>query len=270
MNVMITGASGGLGRAMANECAKRGDRLFLTDVNGAGLESLRQGLERRFHASAETYAVDLTSSERVDEMLRALDKRNIRFDLLLNVAGLDFEGGFLEREREQLVRIVSLNNEATIRMTHAILERRRENAPFYLVFVSSLASMNPMPLKATYAASKRFLLDFAIALGQELRSQNVRVLALCPGGLPTTPEAIRGIAAQGFWGTATTNALETVAAQTINRVKRRGGVYIPGVMNRALTALGSLLPREWVAGVIYRRWNKAQKKWLYGQQTAGI
>jgi short-subunit dehydrogenase len=68
-----------------------------------------------------------------------------------------------------------------------------------LVFVSSLASMFPMPHKAAYAASKRFLLDFATALRHELKTHNVRVLALCPGGLVTTKEAVRSIAAQGIW-----------------------------------------------------------------------
>jgi len=182
--------------------------------------------------------------------------------MLLNVAGVDYEGGFLERTRRDVIKIVSLNNEATLRITHAVLNRRRENKLFSLVFVSSLASMYPMPLKATYAASKRFLLDFAMALRQELKSQNVNVLALCPGGLVTTKEAMSGIAAQGFWGGATTNPLETVARRTIDGVLHGKGVYIPGMLNRTLTFFGSLLPREWVAAAIYHRWNKAQQSWL--------
>lgn len=261
MNVFITGASGGLGRALANECGKRGYNLFLTDINESGLKSIQKGLERQFDVTVTVAACDLTKDKSVDALLQRIDAHGIRFDMLLNVAGVDFEGGFLERERCDVTRIISLNNEATLRITHAILNRRWERRPFHLLFTSSLASMYPMPLKATYAASKRFLLDFAVALREELKEQGVTVLALCPGGLATTREAMCGIAAQGFWGGATTNSLEIVAAQTISRLLLRGGIYIPGILNRVLAFCGKLIPRRWVAAAIYQRWSKAQQQW---------
>lgn len=262
MNVLITGASGGLGRALANECAGRGFDLFLTDINEEGLLALRRGLRRRFGVSVVTAACDLTSAGGVDALLAQIDSAGLRFDMLLNVAGRDFEGGFLEREREDLVQIVALNNEATLRITHAILRRRKEGQPFYLLFTSSLACMYPMPLKATYAASKRFLLEMALALGEELREQRVNVLALCPGGMPTTQGAMRRIAAQGFWGGVTANPTEVVCRRAIGRLLKRSGVYVPGVFNRALVFFGKLLPRRWVAAAICRRWRRAQKRWM--------
>ena len=262
MNVFITGASGGLGRAISAECASRGYKLFLTDINEEGLRSIQQGLERQYGACVTTRACDITKDESVDEMLTLIDESGIRFDMLFNIAGIDYEGSFLERERDSVVKIVSLNVEATLRITHAILSRRREGKAFSLVFVSSLASMYPMPLKATYAASKRFLTDFAEALRQELKSQNVRVLTLCPGGLPTTEEAINGINAQGFWGSVTTNRLEQVAFETVEKVQKRAGLYIPGAVNRTLSFLGKLLPRSVIAAIIFKRWSGAQQKWL--------
>ncbi len=269
MNVFITGASGGLGRALANECGKRGYNLFLNDINEPGLKSIQRGLERQFGVTVTTAACDLTREESVEALLQTIDSLGIRFDMLLNVAGLDFEGGFLERERKDILRIIALNNEATLRITHAILRRRREGNPFYLLFTSSLASMYPMPLKATYAASKRFLLDIAVALREELKDQRVHVLALCPGGLATTREAMRGIAAQGFWGSATTNPLEIVSGQTIRRLIQRGGIYVPGVLNRVLTLFGKLIPRRWIAAAIYHRWNKAQQQWSPVEFSSG-
>ncbi len=270
MNVFITGASGGLGRALANECGKRGDHLFLVDIYAEGLKSIQRGLERQFGITVTTAACDLTSDESVDALLETIDTYGIRFDMLLNIAGVDYEGGFLERQRRDIVRIIALNNEATLRITHAILSRRREGNPFYLLFTSSLASMYPMPLKATYAASKRFLLDFSVALREELKDQGVQVLALCPGGLATTKEAMSGIAAQGFWGGATTNPLELVAAKTVSRLQHRGGIYIPGAVNRALNFCGKFLPRRWVAAAIYQRWNKAQQQWNPAQMRTHL
>lgn len=85
-----------------------------------------------------------------------------------------------------------------------------------------------MPLKATYAASKRFLLDFAAALRQELRRENVNVLALCPAGMVTTEKTAAAIRAQGVWGAVTTNPLEVVARKTLDRALAGKAVYIPG------------------------------------------
>jgi len=256
MNVLITGAAGGLGRAIANECGSRGYNLFLTDINEDGLLCIKRGLERQFDIVVATAACDLTNAESVDRMLDIIDKHGIRFDMLINVAGLDYEGGFMKREREDLVKIVLLNNAATLRITHAIIKRRRSGKPFYIVFVSSLASMFPMPLKATYAASKRFLLDFATSLRQELKREDVNILTLCPGGMVTTQEAICGIKAQGFWGNATTNPLDCVARNTIDRVLAGKSIYVPGKLNRVLSFLGKIIPRSWVAAVIYLRWGK--------------
>ena len=262
MNVMITGASGGLGRALAAECGRRGFNIFLTDIDSDGLLALKEGLERRFGVCAAAKACDLTNPQSVDDMLCEIDRHGICFDMLLNIAGIDHEGGFLGRERESIAKIVSLNDAATLRITHAVLSRRRQGRPFTLVFVSSLASMFPMPLKATYAASKRFLLDFAAALRQELKEQNVNVLTLCPGGLATRKDVMCAIAAQGFWGAATTNPLEIVARKTLDRALAGRGVYIPGTVNKALALLGKVLPRSLVAAAVYHRWKKAQSRWL--------
>lgn len=262
MNMFITGAAGGLGRAMAVECGKRGYNLFLTDVNEDGLRQMQTGLERRFDIAVTAKACDLTDSSSVDELLKTADAFGLRFDMLLNIAGVDFEGGFITREREQIVKIVMLNDAATLRITHAILSRRRPNKRFAIVFVSSLASLFPMPLKATYAASIRFILDFATALREELAEQNATVLTLCPAGMVTKNDTIEAINAQGFFGAATTNALELVAKNTVTRALNGDAVYIPGGLNRSLAAIGKLLPRAGVAKIICMRWRKTQKKWL--------
>ena len=262
MNVMITGAAGGFGRALSNECASRGYNLFLTDLNEDGLYCIKRGLERQFDVNVIIKACDLTNTISVERMLSIIDEYNIQFDMILNVAGMDFEGGFLKHDREKIIKIVMLNNAATLRITHAILERRRVGRPFTIVFVSSLASMFPMPLKATYAASKRFLLDFADSLRQELRSYNVNVHTVCPAGMVATQDAVRGIKAQGFLGNVTTNPLEKVARKTLDYALVRKSIYIPGLLNQILIFIGKLIPRSWVAALIYQRWNYAQSKWL--------
>ena len=264
MMVLITGACGGLGRAMASECARRGYELFLTDISETGLGSIRQGLERQFGATVYTHVCDITDEAQTAAMFERIGGMEKRPGMLLNIAGVDHEGGFLAQPGERIADIVRLNIEATLRVTHAALSVRRKAEKFYIVNVSSLASLYPIPLKATYAASKRFLLDFSIALGQELKYENVLVMALCPGGLATTPEALHGIAAQGLWGSLTTNGLGQVAERTISRVMAGRRVYIPGAVNRVLSFLGAIVPRLTVARLLHRRWRQAQRRWLAG------
>ncbi len=259
---MITGAAGGLGRAFALECAKRGYDLFLTDINDTGLKLLAGGITSRYPVRILTKRCDLTDDNDVDALFQFAHDNGVRFDMLLNIAGVDFEGGFYERSTDSIIRIIQLNVEATLRITHKVLKHRAENRRFFLVFVSSLASFYPMPLKATYAASKSFLREFACALGQELKPAGVSVLSLCPGGLPTTPEALSGIAAQGFWGEVTTNRLEKVTHRTISRVLKGYSIYIPGFINSVFRIVGSLVPKPIIAKLLYARWSGAQKVWL--------
>ncbi len=261
MMVIVTGAAGGLGRAMACECARRGYSLVLTDINEEQLERIRFGISRRYGVNVYAKACDLTSDESVKRLFAYISCVGETPGMLLNIAGIDYEGSFLGRNSERINDIVQLNIAATLRVTHALLARKKQQ-PLYIVNVSSLASIYPIPLKATYAASKRFLLDFSIALGQELKRENVHVMALCPGGLATTTEALAGISSQGFWGNATTNRLETVARKTISRALAGTRVYIPGALNRTLSVLGKLIPGTWTARLLHGRWLAAQKKWL--------
>lgn len=262
MTVLITGAAGGLGRAFALDCAMRGYDLLLTDIDAAGLERASLGIGRQYDVRIYAMPCDITDDQAVDSLIAYAKENRIKIDMLFNVAGLDYEGGFTERRFESICTILRVNIEATLRMTHRAMELRRKNSKFHIIFVSSLASLHPIPLKATYAASKRFLLDFSIALGQELKDQNVSVLALCPGGLATREDCIQAIKAQGFWGNATTNALEKVAHRTISRALRGKKEYVPGMVNRVFSIAGKLITPYAAARLLHGRWSRAQKQWM--------
>ncbi len=259
MTVLITGAGGGLGRAMALEAARRGYDLMLTDVNAQSLAFFRDGLMRQYNVKVESLPCDLTDAADVNRLFEYARAGKMELNMLLHVAGIDFEGGFLELECDRLIDIVKVNIEGTLRVLHGALGTRDKNRRFAIVVVSSLASMYPMPLKATYAASKRFLLDFSMAMSQELAGENATVTALCPGGLPTTPGAMQGISAQGFWGRITTNSLTAVARRTIAKALRGRRVYIPGTVNRLFSILGRLVPRAALTKLLYSRWHKARE-----------
>ncbi len=255
--VMITGATGGLGRAFAVECASRGWNVYLTDLRAGPLEVLGQSLQRSYGVEVRWRECDLTDEAQRGRFFGDLLAGNVRFHGLINVAGGDVEGRFCEHRAEQIRSIVRLNVEAAVEMTHRMLDLRDGEATFRIVNVSSLAAFYPMPYKATYAASKRFLLDLSLALREELREQNVTVTAVCPAGLPTTPECIAAIEAQGLMGQLTTVNTGAAAAGALDAALRGRAVYIPGALNRILFSLGQAIPATWVARAVEQRWSAA-------------
>lgn len=264
MNVFITGAGGGLGKALATECAKRGYNLYLTDINGSALQNFARGLMAQYRACVHTFICDVRSQSQINAVAEEIRKSGARIDMLLNVVGIDYEGGFTSQDIENIMSIVQINIEATLKITYEIL-KLRSGEGFKILFVSSLASMFPIPLKATYAATKRFLLDFATALRQELKGEKVSVLTLCPGGLASNETALNCIVAQGFWGSATTNRLEVVAKKSISKLLKGKRLYIPGALNKMLYLVSRFIPRTALANILYGRWHNARRKRLQAE-----
>jgi short-subunit dehydrogenase len=259
-SVLITGGTGGLGKAFAAECASRGWNLFLTDLNAEALETTAAGLKRMYGVEVLTHPADLTAEEDREALWRYIEKLGLRFHFLANVAGIDYEGLFNEREIGEIRTILRLNVEATVEMTRRALQFRDPVRPFRIVTVSSLAAFYPMPVKAIYASSKRFLLDWSLALNQELRATGVTVTALCPAGMPSNPEVTRAIDAQGLMGRITTVNVGDVAARTIDRALAGRTIYIPGAINQVLRVIGGMFPPQLVAYVIDKRWRKSHRK----------
>jgi short-subunit dehydrogenase len=257
--VFISGAAGGLGKAFAVECAQRGWDLFLSDLNPERLEILASAMSRTYGINVLTKECNLMDSESRQELFRVLTSGLYRFRGLINVAGLDFEGIFRDRSREDIRGIIRLNVEGTLEVTHSLMEVMDPMQPFWIITVSSLAAFFPIPVKATYAASKRFLLDFSLALRDEVKSQGATVTVLCPAGLPTTPSAIEGIEAQGLIGQLTTQNVGRVAKITVNKALQGKAIFIPGLLNQFMRWAGSLVPPALLSRMLGKRWRSARK-----------
>lgn len=253
---LITGAAGGLGKAFAAECASRGWDLFLTDLSEAALEPLATGMQRLYGVEARYHPCDLTDPDSRDALWEHVRQHGLRFHTLLNVAGTEFEGPFAERTTSELRTILRLNNEATVEMTWRVLPNRVPDEPLTIINVSSLAAYFPIPMKVIYAASKRFLVEFSRALRDELRPEGVRVMAVCPSGMPTNPRCIKGFEEQGLIGRLSVVNVGPVAARSLDLAQAGRAVYVPGMMSRFLRLLGSLAPAPLVSGVLNRRWRR--------------
>jgi uncharacterized protein len=255
--VLITGATGGLGKAFAVECASRGWNVCLTDLDPDALALLAGGLRASFGVQVQTIASDLTDPLSRAALFTQLHGRGLRLSMLINVAGLDYEGPFTSCSRQQIRTILRLNIEGTLEITHAMLELRDPRQPFRIINVASLAAFSPMPVKATYAASKRFLLDFSLALREELHGLGATVTVLCPAGMPTTRACIEGIEVQGMLGLLTTQNVGSVAAESLDAALAGRAIFIPGLANRFLRVLGAFVPGQLAAGLLGARWMAA-------------
>ena len=257
-SVFITGAAGGLGKAFAVECAQRGWDLYLTDLNQEKLEILASALRRTYGVNVLYKECNLMDPESRQDMFQVITSGLHRFRGLINVAGLDVEGIFRERSREDIRSIVRLNIEGTLEVTHSLMDVMDPMQPFWIITVSSLAAFFPIPVKATYAASKRFLLDFSLALRDEVKSQGATVTVLCPAGLPTTVTALEGLEVQGLIGQLTTQNIGRVARLTINQALKGKFIVVPGFLNQVMRWAGSLIPPALLTKLLGKRWKSAR------------
>ncbi len=254
--ILITGALGGFGGALVHECARRGYDLYLTD-RAQEASSFVQSITDQYGIQVRYRPCELTSRESRTEFINTLVEEQCQFWGLINVAGRDFEGAFLDQSREQLLYLIDLLIEAMVDLSHSILNLRDLQRRFMLINVSSLAGFFPMPYKATYSAAKGFIKGFSRALREEIKSFG-NVLVVSPAGLATTIESRRKIHAQGVWGKLTTMETQIVARRTIECAMKEKASYVPGLINRMIARLGRALPDRFITEFVSKRWQAVQ------------
>jgi short-subunit dehydrogenase len=168
--VYVSGATGGLGRSMAVECASRGWDLFLTDMDSTKLANLAESLSAAWNVRVSHHPCDMANEASRTELLEAMQNKGIGLHMAINVAGLDYEGLFLEKSRAQIINLLNVNVMSTVDMMHSLPAFRDKTRPFRMINVCSMAGMFPMPVKATYAASKRMFCRYAPGLGWNIWS----------------------------------------------------------------------------------------------------
>lgn len=182
---LITGASGGLGEAFAEQLAERGSNLVLVGRSEDKLQALAQRLERQYKITAAVLTADLASSTEVEQLISNLKTRRIEVDLLINNAGFGVFQRFLETPLERQMEEIDVNVRAVVSLTHALAPAMVTRSKGGVINLSSSAGFQPLAGANIYAASKSFVLLFSEALAQELVATGVRVLAVCPGPVAT-------------------------------------------------------------------------------------
>jgi hypothetical protein len=189
---IVTGASAGIGAALAEELALGGTNLALTARRKDRLDTLAQRLAATYKVRTEVFPADLTDPSAPEKLLAFTEEKGIEIDLLINNAGFGQYGEFHSVEQQRLLDMVQVNCSAVVHLTHlfaqGMVARRRGD----ILILASTASFQAVPYISTYAATKAFDLLFAEGLAEELKPYGIRVCALCPGSTESEFHTVAG------------------------------------------------------------------------------
>ncbi|MBC9795630.1 SDR family NAD(P)-dependent oxidoreductase [Sinomicrobium weinanense] len=237
---VITGASQGLGKALAEVCAKLGRNLILVSLPGEHMHSIAEDLMSRYYVHIICYETDLTKAENVSKTVNRIKKYSI--DILINNAGTGGTKRFTDASLAYIDDILFLNMRSLVVLTHQLLPILKKQKESYILNISSLAAFSPMPYKTVYPASKAFVYSFSRGLNAELKDSNIHVAVAHPGGMPTNSDTTNRINSHGRFIRSTILSAETTAAICMKKLLQKESIIIPGKMNRFSSILQRLMP----------------------------
>jgi uncharacterized protein len=245
---LVTGASRGIGAALARRIARDGRHLVLTARRLDLLEALAHELESAHGIRATAIASDLGAPGGPAALVEEIARRDLVVDWLVNNAGVGTGGRFdqlpVERELDQ----IRVNVKAPVELTGLLLPDMIARGRGVVMNLSSIAGFGPMPYSATYGATKAFLLSFSEALAAELSGTGVHVVCVCPGFTRTEFQEKANINVS-FLPSFAWMSSEDVADQAV-RAARKSGVLVNGTMNNLTAVFMRLAPRGFVARMV--------------------
>ncbi len=215
---LVTGASRGLGKALAAELSQRGIPTILVGTNERVLQVCEE-LSTHYHTKSVGYMVDLTHKESLLQFAREVNEQYEVF-ILINNAGMGGTRTFAQAPIAYLENIIDLNIRCTALLTHQLLPNLMRQSRSYVLNVGSMAAHTPTGYKTVYPASKSFVLSFSLGLREELRNTPVSVSVCSPGAMATNPEVTARIQKQGAMGKFTLKSTEKIARKCIRQMLR--------------------------------------------------
>lgn len=241
---LITGASHGIGKELARQCAIKGFNLLLVALPDNLLEDTAAELREKHNVSVESFGVDLTiegAAEKVHTWFQELD---VPLNFLINNAGFGTSGWFESKPIEVYRKMIRLNNEALMAVTHCFLPELKKQKKSHILNLGSMESFLPLPYKAVYAGTKQFNYGFSMALREEVRRFGISVSLLCPGPVITNEEGLKRIQSQGAKSKLIVTMPDYVAKIAIKKTLAGKSVIIPGGVNKATKRVGDIWPRN--------------------------
>ena len=252
--VLVTGASQGIGEALALEFAKRGAALILVARTQAKLEKVAERCKVAGSPEVKVLSVDLSNSSAWDLVSQAADAFDV--DVLVNNAGYGLWGEFEKTSLDEQQKNMRLNMDAVVALTHKILPVLKRHPVSYVLNVASTTAFQAMPTFAVYAASKSFVLLWSRAIHHELKSSGVKVTALVPGATDTGFIDRAGLQHAAEAAKKVSMTAEAVARLGIEGLLKGKIEVVPGLVNKASAFAIPMLPKKWIekaAASIYKK-----------------
>lgn len=244
---LVTGASSGIGEALARRLARDGRNVALVARRADRLEKLAADIRSQQKVNAHVIAADLVAPGAVAALAAEVEQRGLVVDWLVNNAGFGTVGRFhelpIERELEQIALNVDALVELAGRFVSGMVRRKRG----VVMNVSSVGGYLPSPYMATYTATKAFVLTFSEGIAAELAGTGVEVLCVCPGITRTEFQQTANVDVSDIPGMAWQTADE-VADEAVRAVGK-GAVVVNGVMNKMMINTLKFVPRSLVTRV---------------------
>jgi short-subunit dehydrogenase len=239
---LITGASEGIGKALALECAKRNMNLLLVALPGIELYQLASYIRKQYNVKVCEVETDLSEEDNCLAIWKLTRKNNLRVNMLINNAGIGGTRMFQEAEFETWNKHIQLNVTSVVYLTHLFLPELKRHDQSYILNISSLAVFFCMPGKQVYGATKSFVYFFSKTLYRELKSENVHVSVICPGGISSNP-VLYLMNHHNNWITRSASMTpESLAETAIANLLNKKEVIIPGKWNRLFVFFNKILP----------------------------
>lgn len=247
---MVTGASSGIGKSFAEALAARGTDLVLVARNSTRLEEIATELRTRHGRDVSVLVADLEKPEELAVVEKRLHE-DARIDLLVNNAGYGVTGAFADLSLDRSEGQIDCNIVALTRLAHAALSTMKPSRRGGIINIASGAAFMPTPGIAVYCATKAYVVNFSLALNEELKNHGVRCLVVCPGFTRTEFQQRANYDSSAMpsfvWQTADECVAEALAAWD-----RGDGLLMTGLQNRLMMPLLSLLPKTWIASLAGR------------------
>lgn len=259
--MLVTGASAGIGAAIAREYASRGWNLVLTARRKDRLDALGAALSDEYGVSTHSIAADLFEPDAVRTLIAAIKMKGLQIDGVINNAGYGHPGAYLESDWDAHAKFNHLMVGVPCELTHALLPDMSARGFGRVMNVASLAGHMPGSRGHTlYAAAKSYLIKFSESLNMELDGTGVFVSALCPGFTYTEFHDVNGTReALNQLPNYMMMQADQCAKLGVEALERNEAVYITGQVNNFLALLARLLPRKLTQRLMARNSDKFRK-----------
>lgn len=258
---LITGASGGIGEAIAEKLAKRKQNLVLVARSESKLKVIAERLSKQYSVVVEYIPADLSKAGVAQELYHETIKRQLTIETLINNAGVGSGGEFANLSLDSELEMLQLNISSLVALTHLYLQDMKARKAGTIINVASLASFIPIPYMATYAASKVFVRHFTQALTEECKPYNVHAMLLCPGLTKTNFNNAAGMTGGVEKGLNAeySNSTQTpgqVADELLNALDKKKHYIVSGQLNRLSARLTVLIPNAFIAKTFGKSYRK--------------